>query len=358
MLKKLSYGYLSENYKTKKGVTVDNVYDNIYDLNNKYSFIPLEMKADEGFGIDTYLVHGEAVCIEENNIGKQDLYIIVNMDNENKLFSIEPIQETVNSIDEIKYTPALKIQDNTLNRYNENMYDERFSVMQKFQNIRLLNIAEPDLVYDVFLDDEYKKKFADAEEYKLYLAASSSRYNTMQPDEYSSKQEGDKLIYRVSDTNNLFMEFTQTKPEDLKVKLDLYTVLDSDTMKKYNGYSSQGKAQICIGKWIEMINYRDYWGAFNAMDIDFRTEKFGDIQGFIEFAQEYFPDQYEVQNTGLSGNYEEKAGVSTQYVNIVKKQEDENSLTQETVATGNVNVVFGEGMNFAMSFTFLFHTYE
>ena len=92
-----------------------------------------------------------------------------------------------------------------------------------------------------------------------------------------------------------------------------------------------------------MLNYKDYYTAFNVLDETFRTNQFKDLQGFIDYARKNFS--------------------ATQYINIVEKTEenqDENNLldTAAQVATGNVNVKLGEGTDFTMSFTFTLTQYD
>ena len=116
------YNLLDQEYIEKNNVTQDNVYDYVDDINQTVIFfVPLKMKsiASENEETTRYIVYG----IEEdiNNTYLGDLYIIVNRDNNNGTFSIEPILNgNYNSIDDIslesKVIQINKNENNTVSK--------------------------------------------------------------------------------------------------------------------------------------------------------------------------------------------------------------------------------------------------
>ena len=169
---------LSEEYINKNSITLDNLYDHVYDLNTKLTFIPIEMRVMEGFGVNQYVVYGETICSTDSQIQPQELYIKVNLDYKNETYSIEPIDEKNNNIDDIKLENNMdEIIINTSNKVGKIFFSDDEIIRQKFSNIRMMINSDKKLLYDRYLDKQYKEaRFSTYEDFEKYLELSKERF--------------------------------------------------------------------------------------------------------------------------------------------------------------------------------------
>ncbi len=342
------YSLLSEEYIDKNNITLNNLYKNVYDINDKINFVPIEMRVIEKFGINKYLVYGEAVNINNANIENKQIYIIVNIDEINETYSIEQINEDIYDIDDYNFTNEIKsIEENKYNKFDKTTVNDEFIALQKFNNFKFLTLTDSQLVYDRYLDQEYKeKRFPTYEDYKKYLEVSYDRFYKMELYQYASKQNDDFLQNVYTDKNGCYYVFNQTKSSDYTVLLDSYTVLSDEFKKTYTNANNKNKVQMNINKWVEMLNNKDYLAAYNVLDETFRTTKFTDFNNFAEIMSEIFLDQYTAEATGEYNSFsEEENNTFIQKISLKNKNYD-----IEGRITGNIIMQLGEEYNYVMSF--------
>ena len=106
--------------------------------------------------VDQYLAYG--ICTNSNNEVAEEFYIIVNVDNSNKTFSIEPILNSPKSMDEIKLNnDNQEIEKNDYNEYNEEIYTNENQAENYLIFYKTIALAKPELLYN-YMEDEYKNE--------------------------------------------------------------------------------------------------------------------------------------------------------------------------------------------------------
>ena len=128
------YNILSQEYVADNNITENNVFDYVDDIDSVVLFyIPLKMNVLESEDESTkrYVAYGIEEDIENNYI--KDLYIIVNVDQNNRTFSIEPIiDKQYNDINEINIeNKAIEITKNDNNQIAQTNINDEY-VSQKY----------------------------------------------------------------------------------------------------------------------------------------------------------------------------------------------------------------------------------
>lgn len=344
-IKNSIYNMLSEEYIKENQITVDNIYNNVYDIKEKFTFIPLEMNVIEDFGISKYIAYGEAINTTSNNQTTKPIYIIVNVDEIEGTFSIEQLKKEYNNINEIKVENNIEeIKENENNKFDKELITDEYIALQKFNNFKMLNIADSRLIYDKYLDTQYKEaRFPTYEDYVNYLKISVGRFTTMTLYQYSSKKEGTTLESRYTDQQGCYYIFKQTKSSDYTVTLDAYTVPDEEYKKQYTSATNRRKVLMNITKWVEMINYKDYIAAYNVLDETFRKNKYGTVEEFAKQLESMFTTGCEVETVEGYDTYKEENGTYVQKIQI-KGKGNENVWI-----SGDVIMQLKEEGNFVMS---------
>ena len=183
------YNLLSTEYIESNNITVENVYDYVKDVNENITFVPLDMRISQGQNVDNFLVYGNIVYMDSQDLEK--VYVIVNIDNTKNTFSIEPINsEEISNINDFKFESTLDtIEKNYSNTYlNNNMSDEDIS-KEKFNNFKLLILRKSeDLFY--LLNEEYRnKKFGDYNGFSQYIDSNYDRLRTINLSMYQVTEE-------------------------------------------------------------------------------------------------------------------------------------------------------------------------
>lgn len=116
-IKENIYNLLSKNYISQNQVTIQNVYDKIETLEVSALFVPLEIAMVKDESIKSFAISGLIEATQDFHVIKKST-MIVNIDMKNDTFSIEPIQEEIANIQNIKINGAENtIAENANNKY-------------------------------------------------------------------------------------------------------------------------------------------------------------------------------------------------------------------------------------------------
>ena len=91
---------LSKDYITKNNIVQSNVWTYVDQVTEKIIFLPIKMNILERENVQIYSVYGIEYTLDNKYI--KDAYFIVTLDRNNSTFSIEPLENNYNSIDEIE----------------------------------------------------------------------------------------------------------------------------------------------------------------------------------------------------------------------------------------------------------------
>ena len=335
------YNLLSTEYIESNNITVENVYDYVKDVNENITFVPLDMRISQGQNVDNFLVYGNIVYMDSQDLEK--VYVIVNIDNTKNTFSIEPINsEEISNINDFKFESTLDtIEKNYSNTYlNNNMSDEDIS-KEKFNNFKLLILRKSeDLFY--LLNEEYRnKKFGDYNGFSQYIDSNYDRLRTINLSMYQVTEEDGYKQYVLLDQDDRYYIFKETSENKEEIFLDTYTVDLPEFLDRYNGADDEYKVGYNVEKFISAINDGDYKYAYNLLDETFRRNNYPSQGDFENFENTNFFENNEIQHNNV-----EKQGNQFVYGITIINKDNESERKNITVI-----MELGEETDFVMSFS-------
>lgn len=328
---------LSSDYISNKSINLDNVY-NIIDITMEDSlFTPLQMKMLSNSTIEKYIVYGLISTMQDEL--KDDIYIIVNLDTSNHTFSIEPLNDNYSNIDDINIS-SISINDIEENNYNKYIteYMDIESICQKYFSIyKRLTKIKPEFLYNSFSDEYKKQRFPTLENFQDYLQKNSEEISSLQYIKYSQKNN----TYSFKDQYENVYTFTVTSPMDFSLQLDEYTILSNSSKLKYYSSNNKNKVEVNAKNWIQMLNNRDYYSAFNHLDTSFKESNWHSLDDFSKDITKRFPDHYTIEYSDFSEN-------TTNCYNqtIILKSIENNDIT----ITLAMKINLESNYNFSLSF--------
>lgn len=335
------YNLLSTECIESNNITVENVYDYVKDVNENITFVPLDMRISQGSNVDKFLVYGNIVYMDSQDLEK--VYVIVNIDNTNNTFSIEPINnEEISNINDFKFESTLDtIEKNYSNTYlDNNMSDEDIS-KEKFNNFKLLILRKSeDLFY--LLNEEYRnKKFGDYNGFSQYIDSNYDRLRTINLSMYQVTEEDGYKQYVLLDQDDRYYIFKETSENKEEIFLDTYTVDLPEFLDRYNGADDEYKVGYNVEKFISAINDGDYKYAYNLLDETFRRNNYPSQGDFENFVKTNFFENNEIQHNNV-----EKQGNQFVYGITIINKDNESERKNITVI-----MELGEETDFVMSFS-------
>lgn len=331
---------LSDEYKQKNNITEDNVYKYVEYIDKKKTFIPLKMNVLVGENIEKYIVYGLERNPEEAK--SKEIYIIVNLDVTTKTFSIEPINDSYNNIQDIEIVNNdEKILENSDNKYQDLKINNEYIVKQYFTVYQRLIGSDPEIIYD-YLDEEYKeKRFGDIEQFKEYIEKNKQELSKTQIKKYLVNNYNKYTEYVCMDGYQNSYIFNEKNPMDFTLKLDTYTIITDKFKQTYDSSNKQKKVMMNVDKWIQMLNNRDYTAAYNVLDKTFRNNNFDSEEQFEKFMREKYPLHYKVE-------YNEFNSENNTYIQNITLSD----ITQNSEDTLQISIIMQlkDNYEFVMSF--------
>lgn len=337
-INKNAYNLLSSEYIEKNKIDLENVYQYVPKVDQKLVFVPIDMKLKNGENVNKYKVYGYVTDLEYNFIS--NLYVIVNLDIENKTFSIEPINEKTYQTENIENS-NIRIEKNDNNQYTYQQLSEEYRLKQYFQNYKMMLLSNVDLAYK-YLDDTYKEKcFGNIDNFKKYVHENRKKLMGITLAQYDAKTQGDLTQYIEKDTKENYYVFSisNTNPAEFTVMLDIYVMNLSKVEEDYKKADDQDKVSLNTMRFINAINDKKYYYAYNILAESYKNRNFNTQEEF----ETYVKDNFFENNTIEEGAFKEEVGY---YVYIL-------TLSDGNGNTKKVNIVMelGEETDFTMSFS-------
>lgn len=320
----------------------NNIIDTLKEYKNKAFKIEEMYKSEKSINTSIYFVK-----LKLNY--QKDCSIIIKKDSYNKTFSIYPepyVQinnltendiETRFNIEEIEY-----IDKNDNNTYTQQELDDKviaFNYLMEYGQAVQYNAKE---AYNL-LDEEYKqKRFPTYNDYATYIEQSQKEYNYLQLQGFLVDASENGNIYTCLDQYNTVFIIKELENMKFSVQLDDYTIQDEAYIKTYNASESMNKAIVCLGKFVEMINMRDYKSAYDVLDQEFKAKYFNTLQDFENYMKEH---SFSYNNVSYEEYGNQIKGIHTLKV-ILSDATGENENTIQF----NAVIKLLEDTNFVMSF--------
>ena len=337
------YKLLSEEYIQANNITTENLTQYIELTDNANVIVPLEMKVLKKDIIYKYIVHGIKQDVETEET--EEVYIIVNLDNENKTFSIELINNTqINGIEDIEISNNnQKIENKGNNEFTDEKISNEYIAQEYVEAYRILALGAPEQAYEL-LEEEYRNnRYGSLEKYEEYVQKNREEISSLQCKQYLVNNETDYTEYVCLDQNKNYLIFKSVGPMNFTLQLDTYTIPTENFIKEYDEGDDQNKVLLNIDKWVKMLNNRDYNAAYNVLDETFRNNNFGSEENFENTMREKLPLHYEVQYN----EYTEENGTHVTTITL----SDINGESEET-SQMSIIMQLKEDRNFVMSFSF------
>jgi len=277
------------------------------------------------------------------------MYFILNIDNSNSTYSIEPIFN-VNNVNDIELnTEELTIEKNRYNTYVQKEYTEEDICEQYMTMYKALMLSNTNEAYK-YLDNEYRNlKYGSLQEYKDFIISNNDDINDFEMKAYSINENR----YVCKDGKDNFYIFNVNKVLDYTVVLDTYTVDLPEFTEKYNKVSAQEKVALNINKVITALNDKDYKYIYNKLADSFKDNYFNNEDELKEYLSNKLYDNNEINFGKFS---DEGNGIYTYEIEL-SEISNENEAAQEgkgdNFARIKMNVVMQlkEGTDFVMSFS-------
>ncbi len=288
------YDMLDTQYVKKNNINSENLFNNINKLNDLYLLsIAKISKIYENNNIKSFAVH-IIVQNQEDYSLLQENFLIVNIDDNNLSFSIEPLSG-IKSIDDINITTDT-ITEIKLNENNDFQYvsmTDQDMVLEYISLYKRISLIAPGYVYNNFLDEEYKNaKFGSVQGFTSYVQDNKQKISSISIKKYQVDVYGSEYTrYVALDQNNHYYIIKENQTMDFKMQLDTYTVDVPEFIEKYNSASDDKKASMNISKIVDAINDKDYKYVYNKLNETYKNSNFTDINKFKEFLNNKFYDE-------------------------------------------------------------------
>lgn len=337
-IKERIYDLLSQNYINKNNITKNNIYSFVDDISETVNFSMLDAKVVKNNKSNQYIVYG-FIQNSDNKFIKNKYYII-NVDEINNVFSVEPISEEYNSMDEISVedVEVEKNENNKIQTLKINSETQCKNYLTEFKRIMLSN---PKIAYE-YLDKEYRNnRFGSLAAFRKYLENNKDELKSISVSEYLVNVYDNYTEFVCKDKYGRIYTFEAETPLKYTVKLDTYTNISDNFKDSYDKGDTKEKVLLNINKWIQMLNNRDYSSAYKVLDETFRNNNFGNEDKFEEYMREKYPLHYSI----TFNEYNEENDVSIVAITL-------KDITNKDSTTKDLKIIMklNENYDFVMSF--------
>ena len=332
------YDILSEKYINKNKITKNNVYTYVDDIEENVIFNMLDVKVIKNEQSSQYIVHGYIQTLQNKFL--EEKFLIVNLDENNNVFSVEPLLRKYNNFDEISVEDVAieKNENNKITSVKINSETQAKNYLTLFKRIML---SKPEVAYN-YLDTEYReKRFGNVDEFKKYVNNNEKELTGITVSEYLVNVYDDYSEFVCKDKYGRTYIFDVKTPLEYTVKLDTNTILTDKFKTAYDSGDTKEKVLLNINNWIQMLNNRDYSSAYKVLDETYRNNNFGNEDKFEEYMRENYPLHYSI----TYNEYNEENDVSI--VSLTLKD-----ITNKESTTKDLKIIMklNDNYDFVMSF--------
>lgn len=274
---------------------VINLLSDIYKANNTdVSSLPQgfeRFRITEAYYKDLSVDKTEYYCLGnllwDNYTGMSIVYVVVTLDTINNTFSITPVNATINNqteyFDIINKTTSqnanaiIKNENNTIEQKSLTTQE----IIQYYLNdYTTMAIYYSEIGYNL-LDEEYKtKKFANIEDYKLYITKNALRMENAAVVQYAYEDKEDYVEYTIIDNYNNTYVIKRFDIMNYKVISDIYTVDLNIVVQKYDNGTDEDKVAINIQKIVEAFNNKDYKYVYSKLSNMSKQNEYTTLETF------------------------------------------------------------------------------
>lgn len=319
-----------------------NIVKNNYELDSIITEVKHMYQAKKNTN-NTYYIE----CNDKNN---NDVYLVMYQDPQNKTFEFEIIKNNEYN-DIITGNKEKKLNEN-IEKNNYNVYKEVFKSEEEIVSLYAQNYIEllKNNVNKAFeiLDSDYKEmRFNNnIDEFKDYLNNNQSKIEKSVMTEFGSniviKDGNASTVYYYRNNNNYNFIIKEKAVMEYTILLDDYTIKDSTYDENYNKLNTSAKIQNNVNIFFNCINEKNYTGAYNLLDKQFKQNNFNTQNEFEEYVVNNF------FNNNILGNINIEESSGKIYICTCMYRDSVSSNAQK--ATKKIFMQLNEGTDFVMSF--------
>lgn len=332
------YDLLSENYINKNNITKNNVYSYVENITENVNFCMLDAKVIKNDNINQYIIYGFIESAENEFITNK--YYIINLDENNNIFSVEPISKKYDNLNDIS-VDNVKIEKNENNKIPTVKINSETQCKNYLTEFKRMMLSNQEVAYE-YLDKDYReKRFGNLNQFKNYINNNKDELKSLSVSEYLVNVYDDYTEFVCKDKSGIIYIFDAETPLKYTVKLDTYTIISDKYKSEYDSAEMQKKVQMNIDKWVQMLNNRDYSSAYNLLDETFRNNTFGSQEKF----EKYMKENYSLQYSITYNEYKEENDISIMSITL-KDILGKNEITKDLKIIMQLN----NNYDFTMSF--------
>lgn len=332
------YDLLSENYINKNNITKNNVYSYVENITENVNFCMLDAKVIKNDNINQYIIYGFIESAENEFITNK--YYIINLDENNNIFSVEPISKKYDNLNDIS-VDNVKIEKNENNKIPTVKINSETQCKNYLTEFKRMMLSNQEVAYE-YLDKDYReKRFGNLNQFKNYINKNKDELKSLSVSEYLVNVYDNYTEFVCKDKSGIIYIFDAETPLKYTVKLDTYTIISDKYKSEYDSAETQKKVQMNIDKWVQMLNNRDYSSAYNLLDETFRNNTFGSQEKF----EKYMNENYSLQYSITYNEYKEENDISIMSITL-KDILGKNETTKDLKIIMQLN----NNYDFVMSF--------
>ena len=336
--KEYLYGMLDKEYINFKGITVENVLEEIPQINRSDIQITEMYVSQKTANVAIYFVYG--VFNDRVNNTQTNFYNIVKVDMLNNTFKLILQDLAENKYGKIKVGENVEIEEFTeIENDNDSNIFEYESITDEEYITDIFNQYKQNLIYNrklayEQLDEEYReKRFPTFDEFEQYAEENSRRSVLMEIDKYQRNVYEDYTQYVCIDTTGKYYIFNMKHVIDYGAILDMHTIDIPQFTEQYNEANNRLKTEMNLEKIVDALNEKDYEYIYNKLDETFRTNNFNDLDNFKEYMGNTFYNSNDFTYNNISeegelyvinavANNLEEEGISKNITFIMKLEEN------------------------------------
>ena len=343
-IKENIYNLISKNYITKNNITVKNIYDYVDTVKENRIIIPITISnenKDDNYNVKTYKV--STLSIETYN--RQNfsyIYFIVNIDEKNNTFSIEPVNDK-DELDNIKIDYKME----NIEKKDNNIFLNVGSTQEEiaadyFSNYKNILLSDANLAYN-YLDKNYKeKRFENIDEFNKYVKKNKEIFERMRLEKYEVKYYDDYFQYICVDQFENFYVFNEKETTNFNVLLDIYTIEFPEVIEQYDSTNEKGKCTLNIEKIKQALNSGDYKYVYGKLADSFKNNNYKTQEEFENYMKQAIYNNIIIE-------YGEFSNEGSTYIYDIKIKDANNEESQ--IINMQIIMQLKENRDFVMSFS-------
>jgi len=280
------YKILDDDYKKYKGITLNNLLNNLPLSNIKTIKITDMYVAQKDENIGVYFIYGYLL---DASLNKSEFSMIVKLDMLNRTFSIlldDYVKENFGNIElgeniEINYSE--KIEANEYNTFKYQAISDESYIENVFNDFIESMIYEQEQVYEK-LEEEYKRKrFPTFDIFQEYVSSQIKEIAIMELSKYQKTKYDSYTQYVCLTQNNKYYIINEYSLNKYKFILDTYTIDLPEFIKKYEASDEKTKVGLNIQKINQAINEQDFEYVYSKLDDTFKQNNYPNYDYFKEY---------------------------------------------------------------------------